>query len=163
MSLVFSLVAGGTGALAHGFYRRQVRVWSDGTRCLKAGVVTAHGAYDSGKFVTRSSSRRRADYAGACALDWYKRDGSLRARVYVLKRLRGGTAGICYDSGWRFSDRRAKGWRVKVLGPRSGRPLCGRGRYKTLGAAGVRSERRWRGGSLASKRWHRLPAGEAGS
>jgi hypothetical protein len=157
-ALSFLLTLGaGAGAGAHGLARSWTQVWSDGRRCLNESVSVSHGSYGSGRFVAAGKTRERSSASSTCTDRWKRRAGRIKARAYVLKRLTDGSPALCFDTGWRKSSRRAAGWEVSVTGPSSGRPLCGKGRYKTLGRVAVRYRGTWHGGSMSTRRWHALP------
>lgn len=146
-----------TTASGHGLNRSPAQVWGDANRCLKQTISTRHGDSGSGLFGSEARARKRGKANTSCSRAWFKDAAGLRTRLLVLKKLKDGSAGVCVDTGWRINDRRAQDWGVTVAGPPSGRPWCGRGRYKSVGRSSVKRDGRWRGGSMATRRWHHLP------
>ncbi len=152
-----------TTAWGHGFHRAPTRMWTEAGKCLNQTLTTGHGLKDSGFFRAEARARTRRGPRSGCSNPWYRHRGRLAIRLLVLKQLSDGSPAICFDTGRRSNKRHADEWHVSVMGPTSGKALCGRGRYKALGRASVRWRGRWRGGSMATTRWHSLPAGPSGS
>jgi hypothetical protein len=152
--VVFLLVAGTTGALAHRVYQGWTAMWENDGRCVKLKATVDHGSYGKGFFGAEVSTVKRSLDLINCRDTWTRPRDNLRVKYIVY---RGFNLNICLNPGYYQNQVDTAYIAMKLNQPNS--PPCGSGNYAVKARGSTLFNGSWTtdNNGLITNQWHYLP------
>lgn len=153
--VLFLLVSGTTGAVAHRVYNGWLTMWDQGGKCVDGKTSVDHGTYGKGWFQGEVRTEKPSLGLIDCYDSWGRPSGTLRVRVVILK---GANLNVCLSPAF-YTNAVTTNYLAQTYALGGSAPPCGSGEYASRIRGGTKINGIWTSdnGGIWSEGFHTLP------